>query len=271
MIQPAKYNGINFSYDFNRESQRYNFDAQRLKNTIQRNTEIKYLSFLSDSRDPFISAILTAKSEGSDVVIGSYSDLEITGGILIFFKIPANTLNLSEDTYFKLDVTTGGSGTDTIYSEYFIVKDLASSLNNEICQIIASNNDDRHGFLTNQAFGFFKFSKLKSDIFLTKKVEYEYSYSRKKILSAENQIAKRFTFHDLTMYQANLLKWLCNCEKLYIDGVQYQLISDFTELESDDNSEILSLKADFVEVTQSFFGSPSTKVPKNIFINNFFM
>ena len=144
---------------------------------------------------------------------------------------------------------------------------------NEICEISAYNNDSRHGYLTstNPAFGFFKFSKLKSDIFLTEKVEYEYSYSRKKILRAENQIAKRFTFHDLTMYDANLLKWLCNTENLFIDGVQYQLISDFTELESDLNSEILSLQADFVEVEQSFFATPSTKIPTNIFINQFFI
>jgi hypothetical protein len=69
------------------------------------------------------------------------------------------------------------------------------------------------------------------------------------------------------MYQQNLLKWLCNCQNVSIDGVSYQLISDFTELEKDENSEICSLKADFVEVTQSFFASPALSMPKNVFNN----
>jgi len=272
-IFPAKYNGINFSYDFSRESQRYDFDSQRLKNTIKRNTEIKYLSFLSTDPDHLISATLTAKSEGADVVINSDSEAEVTDGLLIFFKIPTNTLNLSENTYFKLDVTTDGGGTISIYSECFIVKNFIGSTDNEIFHITSYNNDNRHGYLTNAypAFGFFKFSKLNSDIFINKKTEYEYSYGRRKILSSENNIGKRFTFLDLTMYQQNLLKWLCNSENLFIDGVKYQLISDFTELLADENSEVKDLRADFVEAEQSFFAIGSQTAPTNVFDGEIFM
>jgi len=53
--------------------------------------------------------------------------------------------------------------------------------------------------------------------------------------------------------------------------VQYNLISDFTELEKDDNSEICSLRADFVEVNQSFFAQPSMQVPTDVFHSQFFM
>ena len=91
-------------------------------------------------------------------------------------------------------------------------------------------------------------------------------------MSSENNIAKRITFVNLSMYQQNLLKWLCNCENLFIDGVKYELISDFTELLADENSEIKDLRADFVEAEQSFFATGSSLAPKkqaeNFFLNN---
>lgn len=267
MIQPAKYNGINFSYDFTRESLKYNFDNQRAKGYINRDGAI-VLSFYSDTAET-VAPSLKCIGKLSTVTITSHTDLALGGGFVYFMTIANNTLQAAGSTvYFQFSVN-GLS----VYSELYEIQNSAFFTSNEICKVLAYNNDSRHGYATstNPAFGFFKCSKLKSDIFLTKKVEYEYSYSRKKILSAENQIAKRLTFHDLTMYNANLLKWLCNCENLSIDGTSYQLISDFTELESDPNREIMSLQADFVEVTQSFFGSSSTKQPTNIFINNFFM
>jgi hypothetical protein len=267
MIQPAKYNGINFSYDFNRESPIYNFDNQRRKNYINRYVDL-VLCFYSDVAET-VAPSLKCISKDETVFTTTHTSFAVGGGFVYFMTIDEDTLqNAGTTVFFKFDLNG-----ESIYSEIYEIQQNDFLIENEICKILAYNNDSRHGYLTstNQAFGFFKFSKLKSDIFLTKKVEYEYSYSRKKILSAENQIAKRFTFHDLTMYQSNLLKWLCNCENLSIDGTSYQLISDFTELESDPNSEVMSLQADFVEVLQSFFGSPSTKQPTNIFINNFFM
>ena len=265
MIQPSKYNGINFSGDFNRSSEKYNFGAQRVKNLIPFDVEIKYISF--EVPVEYTSIAFSEHSNGETHLISNVADaeIELATSWIYFFKIPANTLNENEDVYFSLNI----DGV-VIYSEIYrtvLLSDLQSA---EFCQIIASNNDDRHGYLTNQAFGFFKFSKLKSDIFLNKKTEYQYSYGRKKILSAENQIGKRFAFLDLTMYNANLLKWLCNCENLSIDGTSYQLISDFTEIEADPNSEIINLQADFVEVNQSFFATGTDNIPTNIFFNQFF-
>lgn len=265
MIYPAKYNGINFSSDFTRESPIYNFDNQRKLNIVPVNSDIKYLSFFwRDTEVPTVSFSIISELSIIDVPVDS--SVELVDGTIFYFKIITETMDFNVKNYIKLQINE-----DIIYSEYFKTKSISYLAENEICHIIASNNDDRHGYLSKQAFGFFKFSKFKYDIFLNKKTEYEYSYSRKKILKSENQIGKRFIFHDLTMYQQNLLKWLCNCENLSIDGVDYELISDFTEIESDPNSEIMSLQADFVEVNQSFFSDGSVNLAKNVFQNEFFM
>jgi hypothetical protein len=190
-----------------------------------------------------------------------------TGNTYIFYvQLLTADLPLDESVIFRFVVNS-----EFIYSEIYEIKSTTFLLQNEICKIIASNNDNRHGYLSNQAFGFFKYSKFDSDIFLEEVTEYKYSYSRNEKLKVENQIGKRFTFLDLTMYNRNLLRWLCNCSNLYIDGVKYTKISAFTEILNDKNSEIMDLQADFVEVNQSFFSEGSTKQPSNIFINQFFI
>jgi len=265
MIYPSKYNGINFSYDFNRKSNSFNFGNQRKKLTIAI-SELKYISFYKSTEEEIIQLKLIGNNSTEIIGIGSFYELE-TGYIYFFSLLVANFAS-NTSGYFKLTL-----GTDVIYSEIIDFKSSSYLTTNEICKITAYNSDSRHGYLTETlpAFGFFKFSQLNSDFFINSKVEYEYSYGRKMILSSENNIGKRLTFLDLTMYQQNLLKWLCNTENLFIDGVKYQLISDFTELLADENSEIKDLRADFVPVEQSFFGNSSTSTPKNIFTDQFFM
>ena len=267
MIYPAKYNGINFSYDFTRESNKYNFDNQRIKQIIPSDSFGALSFFVNDEVEPEVKK-LTIYGGDTETEIIPHSTTALNSGYIIFFNINSTDLTYFRDVYMSFRTEY-----EIIYSEICEVKHPEYLVENEICKIFAWNNNSKHGYATEAlpAFGFFKFSKLKSDIFLNKKTEYEYSYGRKEILSSENQIAKRFTFLDLTMYQANLLKWLCNCENLYIDGINYQLASDFTEISSDENSEIMDLRADFIEVNQSFFSLPSITAPKNIFTNNFFM
>lgn len=267
-IFPAKYNGINFSYDFSRESNLFNFDNQRILNVIPVNKNVKYLSFLWNNTGEIATCKLTVISELSNVEFSSSSELIVADGSIFFFEFPFEFLDLNVKNYCKLQINE-----DIIYSEIFETKSAQFITENEICEIKAYNNDNRHGYLTNAypAFGFFKFSKLNSDIFINKKTEYEYSYGRRKILSSENNIGKRLTFLNLTMYQQNLLKWLCNSENLFIDGVKYQLISDFTELLSDENSEVKDLRADFVEAEQSFFAIGSQTAPANVFAGEIFM
>ena len=267
MIYPAKYNGINFSYDITRESQKYNFDNQRGKAILNRDIEPRYLCFFYDSIVVPEIIEMTIESDAGSFQLSPFGSTILPDGILYRFAIHLN-YPYAEDYQAILQI-----GSDLIYSEVFCGRSTEYLTENEICHIKAFNNDARHGYVTDvhPAFGFFKFSKFKSDIFLNKKTEYEYSYSRKKILSSENQIGKRFTFQDLTMYQQNLLKWLCNCENLSIDGIEYQLISDFTEVLSDENSEIMDLRADFVEANQSFFSKPAITRARNIFTKNFFV
>lgn len=272
MIYPSKYNGINFSYDFSRESNTFNFDNQRRKNILPLDN-FKNLSFLVVGSDDEAYVRLKIYNEnGNPEIIGALYALELNTvdnrWIYFFGDFEDFLPGAGKDIYFSFQ-----RDDEIIYSEIYTVKSKTFLTDNEICKITAYNNDSRHGYLTKTfpAFGFFKFSKLNSDFFINSKVEYEYSYGRKMILSSENNIGKRFTFLDLTMYQQNLIKWLCNTENLFIDGVKYQLISDFTELLADENSEIKDLRADFVEVNQSFFNKPSTSTPKNIFTDQFFM
>jgi len=261
MIQPAKYNGINFSDNISRESEFFDYSKQRVRNILPAGIEIKYLSFefsgYGTQPTPILKANETSISHDSVAAVGA--------NFIFYFKIGSTILVENTDVKFTVETTT-----EKIYSEIYKVRSEKWMLQNEIISFAAYNNDSRFGYLTNQAFGFFSYSQVGADFFLTEKKEYDYSYSRKLVLSAENQICKRLTFNNLTMYQQNLLKWLCNCQNLLINGVSYQLISEISELSNDENSEIKSLRADFVEVNQSFFSSGNTKPALDVFNNEFF-
>jgi hypothetical protein len=271
MIYPAKYNGINFSYDFTRKSNRLSFDLQRQKNVLP-SQDLEYLFFEDDSNT---GNTLTVH----DVTLNkTYNEppLSVTpvgSRYLVVYMIHAANLNVNSDVYFSVSSTNSDSTISTIYSELYTIRDGDYFEAYSIHKVTAYNNDNRHGYLNSQtpAFGYFIIDGYWTDIFANNKVEYEYSYKRKMLLSSENQIIKQLTFLDLTMYNQNILKWLCNCENLFIDGVQYNLISDFTELAKDDYNETCSLKADFVEANQSFFAQPSTRPPMDVFPNQFFV
>ena len=263
MISPAKYNGINFSYDFTRENETYNFDLQRKINLLKSDDEVKYLSFFVDTEPENDPVLNVWNKNGNIQFVNADSITTLSDGFIYYFKF---TPEKSILFYLELVVDS-----EKIYSEYCICKNSDYFLQNGIYKVVASNNDDRFGYLTKEIFGFFEVSQLKSDFFINKKTEYEGTYGRKTILKSESNIGKRLVFHDLSMYQQNLLKFLCNCQNLTINGKSYCLISDFTEIGSDQNSEIMSLQADFVETEQSFFGDPSSKQPTNIFTSNFFM
>lgn len=273
MIQSAFWNGIDFSGNFNREKSLFNFEAQRVKNIIPA-SDFGSLCFETTS-DEFNVLEIIDLTLNAKYTVNYKSVLGLTSSYLFFYDIYAvdEFLNVDSDVYFA--VKSGESATvyNAIYSEIYRVKSTAYLTENRIAKLTAYNNDARRGFATstNPAFGFFQTTGFNEDVFVNSKTEYEYSYNRKKILSSENNIAKRITFVNLSMYQQNLLKWLCNCEKFFIDGVQYELISDFTELLSDENSEVKDLRADFIPVNQSFFGNGSTTPPTNVFPTEFFM
>ena len=268
MIQSAFWNGIDFSGNFNRENSLFNFETQRVKNIIPRG-EFGKLCFLTDD-DEFARVEITDLTNGGvNTVLGTYIITYNLRYVFFFDFVPTNFI-IDTDVFFTF---YAGESSAPIHSEIYRVKSPTYLIENRIAKLTAYNNDARRGFATstNPAFGFFQTTGFNEDIFVNSKTEYEYSYGRKKILSSENNIAKRITFVNLSMYQQNLLKWLCNCEKFFIDGVQYEIISDFTELLSDENSEVKDLRADFIPINQSFFGNGSTTPPQNVFPTEFFM
>ena len=268
MIQSAFWNGIDFSGNFNRENALFNFEAQRVKNVLPVAT-LGTLCFETDSNTSNFLEIYDFNFNTTYTALPKQIIL-IGSTYLVFYEINEEDqqLNNGSNIYFVIK-----SGTSCLYSEIYRVKSTAYLTENRIAKLTAYNNDARRGFATsvNPAFGFFQTTGFNEDVFVNSKTEYEYSYNRKKILSSENNIAKRLTFVNLSMYQQNLLKWLCNCENLLIDGVQYELISDFTELLSDENSEVKDLRADFIPKNQSFFGNGSSTPPINVFPTEFFM
>jgi hypothetical protein len=162
---------------------------------------------------------------------------------------------------------------DIIFSEECDFTPANDIIPTEIVKIIAYNNDDTHGYIdvTYPAVGFFEVSELNKNVFGTNKVEYAYSYGRKKILNAENFIKTRITFLNLSMYQRNLLQALCNCENLLINGVAYYLVSDFTEVNKNEENEIWDLSAEFVTVADpTFFAVGASEMPGKINQENLF-
>lgn len=268
-VKTAKYNGLNFSKLFLRESDVIDYSLQRKKNYLPA-SELKYLSFFVEGLTyafELLSYKIYAVVDGleTSITADSYLGITSTSGI-VFFVIPDSVLQENKDIYFVVR----NSGVNTVYSEIYTVKSQEFCTENNILTITAKNDDNRHGYLTNQAFGVFKTSGFGEDVFVNTKTEYAQSYNRKKILESENNIARRIVFEDLTRYDQNLLKWLCNCENLYIDGVQYQLITDFSDILNDNSSEIQDLQADFIEVEQSFFNAGSDFPAKNVFSKNMF-
>jgi len=73
------------------------------------------------------------------------------------------------------------------------------------------------------------------------------------------------------MYRQNLLKWICKCQTLTINGVAHYLVSDFVEKNKDENNEICDLQAEFVPVTQSNAITGATEAPSAIKPTNLFM
>lgn len=264
MIQSPPYNGINFSGDFARTG-KYDFDSQRVKSVLPK-AGFRYVSFFCTGVVDHIFAKMT-KHGATDVEImpSIVVEGENVGDWYFYFEFSGTEFVENEDCYFSFEVDG-----PRIYSEIYTIRSNEWLTANDWCMVVAFNADDRHGFLSRETTAFFHRSIFNADTFINKEVVYEYSYNRKKILSSENSIAKKITFHDLSMYNRNLLKWLCKCETLFIDGVSYQLISDWTELETDPSSEVKSLQADFIQSTQTFFADGVSTPPTNVFAKQFF-
>lgn len=275
MIKPSIFNAVNFSPDFNRESKFFDPSLQRVKNIISSPSDpYCYLTFFfKPATMPAAAHVATLTyfyDNGSSYsVITPAHTIVLTDGYIYYFHLYQAT-ELTGRVFLRLTISNYD---DILYSEecrFILPENLRSE---SVVEIKAWNNDNTHGYLDSDypACGWFEFSELNNKIFATDKVEYAYSYGRKKILSAENYIKTRITFCNLSMYQQNLLKALCNCENLTINGVGYYLISDFTEINRDPENEICDLQAEFIEIADpTFFSSGATEMPTDLDIKNLF-
>jgi hypothetical protein len=262
MIKSAIFNAINFSDDFSRESKYFDTFLQRNQSILS--TATAYLSFYFEpdempEAEP-TGTIYFSNAKGT-VLFSRPADhvIELEDGYIYFFSLSTLTA-IPDHFYVKFS-----DSDEIIYSEKCRYVATADLYKENILTIIASNNDDRYGYVsTYPACGFFEFSEFNCRLFGNQKTIYNYSFGRQKILSSENFIKTRLTFVNLSMYQQNLLKTLCNCENVSINGVNYYLVSDFTELNKSEDNEICDLQAEFARVDQSFFMDGSNSMPGNL-------
>lgn len=267
MIQSAFYNGINFSGDFARKNKLIDYRLQRKTSFINRDKDKNLRFFCSGAYEYAILYVCGSDTNFYPMLFAPDDPVAFNGGYTFNINISSGTLgNLNENIFFKLECNG-----EFIFSEFCTLQDNAFFNENNIIEVTATNNNNRHGFLTIPAFGNYEAVGFNEDFFINDKTEYKYSYGRSLILSSENNIGRRITFKNLNMYHQNQLKTLCNCENLFLNGVKYKLISEFSELLNDNNSEIKDLQADFVLADQSFFRDGSSEPPINVFEKYFFM
>jgi hypothetical protein len=271
MIKPSIFNAINFSPDFARESKYFDAKLQRVKCIYSLAEAYLSFFFVPDTMPGTApTASLVANfDDGNTGIFSQAGVVALTTGYVYFFKFSFD-YSVERNCYFQVSVT---GYDDIIFSEKCRYIPDENLVDENVVTVIASNNQDAGGYLkTYPACGFFEVSKLNENVFGNSKVEYKYSYGRTKILNSENFIKTRLTFLNLSMYQQNLLKFLCNCENLTIDGVSYYLASDFTEKNKDENNEICDLQADFVLISDpTFYATGSTSVPTSFEPTNLFI
>jgi hypothetical protein len=277
MIKPSIFNAINFSPDFNRESKFFDASLQRKRNIYSStpNPDYRFLSFffkpdaMPEGAAPTAILRFYWGDSGSFSETGTSRVITLTDGYIYFF----NMFQASEEVGKMYCRLTIAGYTEACYSEECISYLHDELTENNIVEVVAYNNDETHGYIsqTYPACGFFRVSEFNNKVFGVEKDEYSYSYGRKKILNSENYIKTRITFLDLSMYQQNLLKTLCNCENLKINGISYYLVSDFTEVDKNEENEICSLRAEFIEIADTtFFGTGATEMPTDLDIKNLF-
>jgi hypothetical protein len=269
MIKAAIHNTIDFTSGINRIGFDYDPILQRQRNIIS-NCGFLVFEYIPAVMGAEPTTELTNYFNHSDVAAETNTHsfaVELEDSWILFYDLSA--IDFVPGIWdFMLEID--GEIAFSECCEYFAAESLSE---NSIYKIEGYNDNYRYGYLndTYPGIGFFKVRDLNNKIFGVDKVEFKYSYGRTKILRAENYIKTRLTFCDLTLYQQNLLKFLCNCENLLLDGVAYCLVSDFTERNKDENNEVCDLQAEFVTIEQTFFTSPATErvndvKPDNLFI-----
>jgi hypothetical protein len=246
MVQNCAYNGIDFSSDRERVGEKwlYNYDKQRVVNKILVGS-IQTFAFKFDDELFFIPQLTYFGSLGSKTVAGTL--VPNSDNIYLFdFEMDTDLGN----GVFRLEVYDNQH--EMSFSEYC---ETVPSISDEIAFVTGKNSTSQYGIMGENPFAMvLNCSRWKSKTYFADKIEYENSFGRKITLSTESNVFDRFTFLELSQYQANTLRWLSDMQTFTINGETYQRVSDW-EVISDENTELVDMAADFARADYSEFGS----------------
>ena len=251
MVQNCAYNGIDFSSDRERVCEKwlYNYDKQRVVNKILVGS-VQTFAFKFASEPQSTPLLTYFGSLGIKTVSGTL--VQNSGNIYLFdFEMDSDLGN----GVFRLQANKIKIGQSYIaFSEYC---EVVKSTSDEIAFVTGKNSTSQYGIMGENPFAMvLNCSRWKSKTYFADKIEYENSFGRKITLSTESNVFDRFTFLELSQYQANTLRWLSDMQTFTINGVTYQRVSDW-EVISDENTEIVDMAADFARADYSEFGSSS--------------
>ena len=271
ILRPMFYNAVDFSSLFTRESQFYNTKLQRVKNLIAPIAGVLSFEFVPGLMPESVpDCTLTANlSNGTYVEIDQTVVYTLTDRYVYLFNVSAIGL-ISGNCDFS--VTVAGYS-NVIYSEKCYCYALADFPENNLVRLIAYNSDMTRGWISSSypAFGVFQVSDLNGQLYGTKKTVYEYGYGRVLNLGSESHVKSILAFQKLSLYQQNLLKFLCDCETLSINGTTYALKGELKEENKDPQNEICDLLGEFVPVVQSFSLPGATSKASELEIKNLFI
>ena len=245
MVQNCAYNGIDFSSDRERVGEKwlYNYDKQRVVNKILVGS-IQTFAFKLDVAEELPLELTYFGSLGSktvDATLVANSD----NIYLVDFEMDSDLGN----GVFRL---LNHGEQEVYFSEYC---ETVKSTSDEIAFVTGKNSTSQYGIMGENPFAMvLNCSRWKSKTYFADKIEYENSFGRKITLSTESNVFDRFTFLELSQYQANTLRWLSDMQTFTINGVTYQRVSDW-EVISDENTELVDMAADFARADYSEFGS----------------
>ena len=249
MIQNCAYNGIDFSSDRERVGEKwlYNYDRQRVVNKILVGSTQTF-AFKFDL-EPQSTPLLT--------YYGSLGTKTVSGTLV------ANSDNIYL-IYFEMDTDLGNgvfrlqANGIRIYESYIAFSEYCETVNStsdELAFVTGKNSTSQYGIMGTHPFAMaLNCSRWKSKTYFADKIEYENSFGRKITLSTESNVFDRFTFLELSQYQATTLRWISDMQTFTINGVTYQRVSDW-EVVSDENTELVDMAADFARADYSEFGS----------------
>lgn len=246
MVQNCAYNGIDFSSDRERVGEKwlYNYGKQRVVNKILVGSTQTF-AFKYDDELNGVAELTYFGSLGNKTVVGT---LVANSDNIYLFDFEMDT-DLGNGV-FRL--TVDDVVNEVYFSEYC---ETVPSYSDELAFVTGKNSTSQYGIMGTHPFAMaLNCSRWKSKTYFADKIEYENSFGRKITLSTESNVFDRFTFLELSQYQATTLRWLSDMQTFTINGITYQRVSDW-EVPSDENTELVDMAADFARADYSEFSS----------------